>query len=440
MTDADIAAAAPAIVLATGACAIAVLAASGKVRARALAWLGVLVGAGAAVTAIAIGSGTPGLGATLARDGVGTFFAVLVGLAAAAGLALAGSDPRLAHRLRRHEVALVLFSSCGAALLCVANDLVVLFVALALASVPLFVLDRSGPRYYLRGATSSAVALYGIALLYTATGETGYAGLGRATHNPLYLAGLALVLAGLTFHAVLGARRTWSVAASIAAFAALARLAAATRSGEAALDWQVSLATIAALCFALGALAALAEQRLGRLLQYATVSQAGYVLTALAASAAPAAAFAVTISTTIALGTFGVFGLIRAPEGDAPTLRDLAGLARQRPLIVVALGVLMSALVGLPPTAGFLAKLYVFEVATRAQLLWLVVLGALAAVVSTAACVRVLLACFAPPPLQAIAHPPARVGTAIVLLAAFAVVVVGIWPGALLELAQAVRF
>lgn len=440
MTAADIAAAAPAIVLAVGAGATALLAISRKAGGRALAWLGALVGVGAAVTAITVGTATPGVGSMLVRDGASVFFAGLVGLVAAAGLALAGAGPRPPRRLGGEEVALVLFSSCGAALLCVANDLVVLFVGQALLSLPLYVLGRGGQRYFLLGATSSAAALYGIALLYAATGGTGYLGLGLATHNPLYLAGLALVLAGFAFHAVLGARRAWSVAASVAAFAALARLAAVTHSGEAALDWEVSFATIAALCLVLAALAALIERRLTRLLWYATVSQAGYVAVALAASAAPAAAFALAVSATITLGTFGVLTLVRPTEGDNPTLRDLAGLARQRPLLVAALGVFVTALVGLPPTAGFLAKVYVFEAAARAQLLWLVVLGGLAAVAGTVAYVRVVLACFDPPPLDAIAPPRARVGTAVVALAALALVAVGLVPGPLLEAVQAVRF
>lgn len=437
MSDLDLGAAAPALVLAVAAVVLAILAATARVDDRALAWLGALAGTGAAVTAVAIGGGTAGLGATLARDGASAFFVTLVALVAAAGVALAAAEPRSTRRLGGNEVALVLFSASGASLVSAANDLVVLFVGLALLSLPLYVLDRRGVRTFLPGAMSSAVALYGIALLYAATGETGYLGLGRATHNPLYLAGLALVLAGLTFHVLRGSRSRWSIAGGVGAFAALLRVAAATRSGESLLDWETSFATIAAIGLLAAALGALTERRLSRLLTYATVSQTSYVAIAAAAFAAPAAAFALAVSATIALGGWGVVALIR---GDEPTLRDLAGLARQRPLLVVALGVFVAAVVGLPPTAGFLAKAYVFEAAARAQLLWLVILGALAAVASAAAYVRVVLACFAPPALDAVAHPRARVGTAIVLLAALALVAVGLAPGPLLDAAQGVRF
>jgi NADH-quinone oxidoreductase subunit N len=127
-------------------------------------------------------------------------------------------------------------------------------------------------------------------------------------------------------------------------------------------------------------------------------------------------------------------------RSDEPTVSDLAGLARRRPLLVAGFGVVLSGLFGFPPTAGFLAKLYVFEAAARAQLLWLVVLGAIATVVTAVACVRLLLACFAPPRSDMVAPARARVATALVLAAAVITIVFGVAPGPLLEAAQAVRF
>ena len=445
MTDADLAAVAPAMMLGVGAAVAALLSLSVRIGVRTLAWLGATVSTGAAAMAVAIGAGGAGFGGTVARDGASIFFVSLIGIIAAASLVLVAADPRRTGG-PVDAVPLALFSACGAALLVSAADLLVLFVALALLTVPLYVLngrrhthrgDERAIRHFLLGAASTAVALYGIALLYSATGTTAYADLGRATHNPLYLAGLALALAGMAFHLVLAPTHRWSVVANVGTIGALLRLVAATRSGEVALDWEVSLATLAALALAIAGLAVLSERRVRRLVAYATISQLGYVAVAAAGSAAPAAAFALAGYAVLAVGLFALLSVL--PQNE-PALDDLAGLARQRPLLVLALGVVVLGLIGIPPTAGFIAKLYVFEAAVRAQLLWLVVLGALAGVASAASYLRIVLACFAPPRLDAVALAHARVATVVVVLAAFAVVVIGVLPGPLLEAAQAVRF
>ena len=138
--------------------------------------------------------------------------------------------------------------------------------------------------------------------------------------------------------------------------------------------------------------------------------------------------------------TFGAFAILALLSNDDPTLADLAGLWQRRPVLVVLLGVFLFGLTGLPPTAGFLAKVYVFEAALRAQLLWLVVLGVLASVVSAAYYLRVLFACLAPGPGAAAAEPRARVATTVVALVAALVVIVGVVPQPLLDAAALVRF
>jgi len=135
-----------------------------------------------------------------------------------------------------------------------------------------------------------------------------------------------------------------------------------------------------------------------------------------------------------------LFGVVALLPEDEPQLSDLAGLVRRRPLVALALGTFVLGLAGLPPTAGFLARAYVFEAAVRGQLLWLVVVGALATVVSAVAFARIVLACFAPPRLDAVAPQRARIGTAVLIALALAVMVVGVIPGPLLDAVQAVRF
>ena len=447
MTDADLAAVAPPLIFAASAVVAGLLSAV-RVGARVLGWFGAAASIAAVAAAVVIGPSADGaatFGGTVARDGASVFFAALVGIVVAGSLVVAAGAPRSA-RGSGSEVALVLFSASGATLAVAAADLLVLFVGIALLTVPAHALtarphahrgDDGAVRHVLLGATSSAVALYGMALLYAATGETAYAGLGRATHNPLYLAGIGLTLAGLVFHLVIAPANRSSMVVNVATVAALLRLVAATRSGEVAVDWEVSFAALAALAVAVAGLAAIAERRMNWLIAYATIAQLGYVAAAAAGSAVPAAAFALSVYAAQAVGLFAVRAMLRHEE---PALEDLRGLARQRPLLVLALGILVLGLIGLPPTAGFLARLYAFEVAVRAQLLWLVVLGSLATVASAASYARILVACFGSPRLDAVAPPRGRIFTTMALVAALALVVAGIVPGPLLEATGAVRF
>jgi NADH-quinone oxidoreductase subunit N len=379
MTPADLGAVGPIAVLAVGACLIVLVDLLGKLGSRALASLGALVALGSAATAIGIGPGAPGFGDTLGRDGASVFFVVLIGIVTAAALVLGAGYVTRDHLPPGEIVALLLFSASGAALMVSANDLLLLFLGLELLSLPLYVLtglhrarihgDEGALKYFLLGAAISAVLLYGIALLYAATGQTALTGLGRSTHNPLYLAGLALVLSGLAFKAALVPFHTWApdayesaptpvtaqmaVVAKVAAFGALLRVIAATSSGEAALDWQVSLAAVAALTIVLANLSALGQRRVKRLLAYSSISHAGYVAIAAAAAgplAGPTVAFYLAVYAALTFGSFGVLALL---PNDDPTLDDLAGLARNRPVLVGALGVFLFGLTGFPPTAGF---------------------------------------------------------------------------------------
>lgn len=357
-------------------------------------------------------------------DGATVFFASLIGLIAAAWLA----TEALARSLRPRGAVLALLGGLGATLAAAANDTVALATGLALTTLALALTPspdgddphRAARRLRLAGATA-AVGLYGAALLYAATATTAYEEVGRATGNPLYLAGLALLLAALALaawcgHAALVEGGGIAVAGSMAA---LLRLVAATRNGEAALDWEVSLATLATIAIGGASLAAFADRRPERLFASAALSMTGWIAIAVAAgpSGAPAAAFALL-----------AYALLTTAGLAARAL--LPGLRRSTALAAVALGC-----VGLPPTAGFPAKVYVLEVAVRAQLLWLVLLALLASAALAALGLRILTAARTQP---ASAAPP-RLTTLLVVAALLAVVAVGVVPGPLLDAAQAIR-
>jgi len=442
MSAAELSALVPALILAGSAAVATVLAIPRRTGPRILAWLAAV--AAVAVAPLTLASGTGTGSPSVARDGASVFFVALIAIVTAVLCVVAAADPRRIAR-SKDETALALFAACGAVVVVSAVDLVVLFVGLALLSIPLYVLtgrtastgDEGAVRHFLLGATGSAVAFYGFALLYAATGETGYAGLGRATHNPLYLAGLGLTLAGLVSHVATAPGHRWSVVMNVAIIGALLRLVAATATGQVGLDWQVSLASIAAVALVVPGIASIAEHRVRRLIGYATIAQLGFVAAAAASAALPAAAFALTVYSAQVLGLFPVLAILPQRE---PVLDDLAGLARRRPLAVLALGLLALGLIGVPPTGGFLAKVYVLEAAVRAQLLWLVALGALASVATAVAYTRLVLACFAAPRLDAVAPSRMRVGTAVAVVIAVAVLAAGLAPGPLLDAAQTVHF
>jgi len=467
VTAADLAAIAALLVLALGSCLVIVVDLLFRPPARPLAWLGALVGATAAVTAGLVGTGAAGFDGAVIRDAGTVFFTVLIGAITAAAL-LVSTETLDRDALPAGEyVCLLLFSAAGGTLMVAGGDLLVLFLGIELLSLPLYVLtamlrakqhgDEGALKYFLLGAAASAVLLYGIALLYAATGTLRLDALGRATADPLYLAGLALVLGGLAFKAALVPFHAWApdayesaptpvtaqmaVVAKVAAFVAILRLVAATgRAPLARVDWEVALAVLAAATLVVATFSALGQRSVKRLLAYSSIAHAGFLAIAVAATGATSGSAAAFYLAVYAGLTFGAFAILALLSNDDPTLADLAGLWQRRPILVVLLGVFLFGLTGLPPTAGFLAKVYVFEAALRAQLLWLVVLGVLASVVSAAYYLRVLFACLAPGPTTAAAEPRARIATAVVALIAAFVLIVGIVPQPLLDAAALVRF
>ncbi|HUQ17096.1 MAG TPA: NADH-quinone oxidoreductase subunit N [Candidatus Saccharimonadales bacterium] len=467
MTVADLSAVAALLVLTIGACLVVVVDLVARPRATLLAWLGAVIGIAAAATAALVGSGAPGFGGGIVRDPATVFFTVLIGTVTAAALLVSPGALRRDALPAGEYVSLLLFSAAGGTLMVASGDLLVLFLGLELLSLPLYVLtamlrakehgDEGALKYFLLGAAASAVLLYGIALLYAATGTLRLEAIGRATADPLYLAGLALLLGGLAFKAALVPFHAWApdayesaptpvtaqmaVVAKVAAFVAILRLVAATgRAPLARVDWQVALAVLAAATLVVATFSALGQRSVKRLLAYSSIAHAGYLAigaAATGATAGPAVAFYLAVYAAL---TFGAFAVLSQLSSDDPTVADLAGLWRRRPLLVVALAVFLFGLTGLPPTAGFLAKVYVFEAALRAQLLWLVVLGVLASVVSAAYYLRVLFACLAQGDGGTEPTPRARVATGVIVLTAALIVLVSFVPQPLLDAAALVRF
>ena len=365
--------------------------------------------------------------------------------------------------------ALVLFSTSGMLLLTSASDLIVVFIAIELMSLSLYVLSglfkrrrqagEASMKYFLLGAFASAFLLYGIALLYGATGTTNIdriaAAAAAAPHDTLLIAGLGLLLVGFGFKISSAPFHMWapdvyegaptSVTALIATgskaavFAVLVRLLlSGVRAVQA--DWTAVLWVLAALTMTLGNVVAIAQSNLKRMLGYSSIAHVGYMLVGLAAGGAAGAGavlFYLLAYTFTTAGTFGVITLcVRAGE-EAVDVRDYAGLGRRHPVLAFALALLLLSLVGIPPLAGFVGKFYLFGAAVRAGFVWLTVLGVLNSAVAAYYYLRVIVTMYMQEPDgQSASVAPSFAGGLALTIAVIGVVLLGLMPAPFVDLAQ----
>ena len=365
--------------------------------------------------------------------------------------------------------ALVLFSTSGMLLLTSASDLIVVFIAIELMSLSLYVLSglfkrrrqagEASMKYFLLGAFASAFLLYGIALLYGATGTTNIdriaAAAAAAPHDTLLIAGLGLLLVGFGFKISSAPFHMWapdvyegaptSVTALIATgskaavFAVLVRLLlSGVRAVQA--DWTAVLWVLAALTMTLGNVVAIAQSNLKRMLAYSSIAHVGYMLVGLAvggAAGAGAVLFYLLAYTFTTAGTFGVITLcVRAGE-EAVDVRDYAGLGRRHPVLAFALALLLLSLVGIPPLAGFVGKFYLFGAAVRAGFVWLAVLGVLNSAIAAYYYLRVIVTMYMQEPDgQSASVAPSFAGGLALTIAVIGVVLLGLMPAPFVDLAQ----
>ncbi len=375
--------------------------------------------------------------------------------------------------------ALILFATVGMMVLANSGSLVSIFVGLETMSVCLYVLtglvreeptaNESALKYFLLGAFSTGFFLYGIALLYGATGTVMLGLMPEALvtiadREWLLYVGLGLLLIGFLFKVSAVPFHMWtpdvyqgapttitgfmSTTSKASAFAALILVLAALGGPVVlAAKWQVALAAVAAVTMVVGNVIALSQTNVKRMLAYSSVAHAGYVLTGIAAGTAAGysgALFYLLAYTLMNLGAFGVMAALEwdDEQGAEQTLDSLAGVGFRRPLLGVTMGVFMFALTGFPPLAGFIGKYMVFAAAIEADFTWLAVVGVVASIVSTYYYLRVLVAFW----MRDEADSPARVresafpvstATAVVLVAcAVGLLFFGVLPGGVLEVAE----
>jgi NADH-quinone oxidoreductase subunit N len=354
--------------------------------------------------------------------------------------------------------ALVLFAVLGMMLMAGASDLMLLFIGLEVMSVAIYVLvgfDRMDARsseaslkYFLLGAFTSAIFLYGIALVWGATGTSNVAGLVRllisgGQSSPMLLAGMALVLVGFAFKVAAVPFHMWTPDAyegaptpvtalmatgvKAAAFVSLARVFLVGFGGQYDV-WARPVFLLAAVTMVAGNLMALTQGSIKRMLAYSSIAHAGYLLAAMLAGYAGGAAAMLFYLFIYTLMTAGAFGIVIANARGADervTLEDYAGLARQKPLLAGLFSIFLLSLAGFPLTAGFLGKFYILRALVQGGLSTLAVILVLASLVSYFYYLRVIVVMYMRPARSEDEHREAGLpGPAMAGVTAAAVLVV----------------
>jgi NADH-quinone oxidoreductase subunit N len=416
------------------------------------------------------GTGGRGFRDMIVLDNYALFFHVVICYAAALIVLLSVDYLRRSGVETGEYYALVLFSTSGMLLLASAGDLIVVFLAIELMSLSLYVLaglfkrrreaGEASMKYFLLGVFASAFLLYGIALLYGATGTTNFDRLAAAVsadpRDPLVLIGAGLLLVGFGFKISSVPFHMWapdvyegaptSVTALIATgskaavFGALIRLlAAGLRAAQP--EWTVLLWVLAALTMTVGNVVAIAQSNLKRLLAYSSIAHVGYMLVGLVAGGATGAGailFYLLAYTFTTAGTFGVITLCERAGEEAVEVRDYAGLGRRHPLLALALSLFLLSLVGIPPLAGFVGKFYLFGSAIRAGFVVLAVIAVLNSAVAAYYYLRVIVYMYMrDADGSAAALAPSFAGGLALAIALIGIVVLGLRPAPFADLAQA---
>jgi len=414
------------------------------------------------------------VGGAVAVDG----FSVFVGIVICATVVVTALF--LGEYLRREGLdgpefyVLLLLSASGGLMMAMADDLIVLFLGLETLSIALYVMaamhlrrvqsQEAGLKYFVLGAFSSAFFLYGIAMVYGATGSTNLVKISAflstavLTKNGLLMLGFALLLVGFGFKIAAVPFHSWapdvydgsptpatafmSAAVKAAAFAGLVRVFMVT-FGSFAEDWKPIVYTLAVLSMVGGAVLAIVQTNVKRMLAYSSISHAGFILVAVSAATErgiQAVLFYLTAYTFMVVGSFAVVSVVGRAGDDHHSLKDYRGLARSNPVLALVFTIFLLAQAGIPFTSGFFAKFYAIIAAVDAREYWLGIIAMLAAVIAAFLYLRLVIAMYMsgpedaeePPPVLGPVRVPFGAGLAIAIC--FVVTLgAGIFPSTLLD-------
>jgi len=427
-----------------------------------------LIGSLAAIAASFYQAGYPGTGfwEMVRVDSFSVFFHVLIA-AVTAVVILSSFEYLDMQEIRSGEYyALILLGAVGMSLMSSAMELVLIFIALEISSISTYVLagfrrraaisSESSVKYFLLGSFATAFFLYGVALMFGATGSTNITVIGDALNsgNVSVLAdvGIALMFVGLGFKVAAAPFHIWtpdvyegapspvvgfmSTAPKAAVFAVLLRiLFEAHAPGRVWLIWIA-----AALSMTLGNIGALVQNNIKRLLAYSSIAHAGYLLVAFAAlphDGIPSAMFYTASYAAMNVGAFAVVSHFGSAGERYVTLEDYAGLGRRSPLLAAALTIFLLSLIGIPLTGGFFAKFYVFTAALEANLVGLTIIGVLNSAVAAYYYLRIIVVMYMREPREDVPLPRIPLGLGTALAASLAATIyLGVLPGHVLEYAS----
>jgi NADH-quinone oxidoreductase subunit N len=408
-------------------------------------------------------------------DDYSLFFNFL--FAGVAGIIVLGSIDFLErNRFQAEYLALILISASAMMLMAASTDLVMIFVALETQAIAFYILvgflknatsAEASLKYLLLGAVSSALTIYGMAYLFGLSGSTSLEGIAAfvedadsGTRSALVLAAVFLA-AGFGFKMAVVPFQMWvpdvyqgaptpvtaylSVASKAAGFAVVMRLFV-TGMGEGLIssDWANMFAAIAAVSMTIGNVLAIVQTDIKRMLGYSSIAQAGTFLIGLAAVAAndPQVELG-TSSVVFFLGTYaftnlGAFMCVIAISNriGSDQIADYAGVFRRSPFLALALAACLISLTGIPPTAGFIAKVYVFNAAVQADLVWLAIVGVLNSVISAYYYLRVVMVMFTGEPETSTTFQPSPYLGLAVAISVVGLFAIGIYPNPLIQASE----
>lgn len=398
-----------------------------KAWTAVLAALGMLVAIGFSIAESGVDS--QAFGGMLAVDGFSRFLTILV-LGSGLVAIMLSYDYLTRLGIQRGEYyVLLMFSISGMMLMAMAADLIVIFLALELLSIPLYVLagfarpktdsEEAAIKYFLLGAFASGFLVYGVALIFGATGYTGLAEVlqvieAGSADLTLLAVGAGLILVGLSFKVAAVPFHMWTpdvyqgapssvtafmaVGAKVGGFAALMRIFV-TSLGVLAIDFTAVLWGMAALTMILGNVVAIAQKNIKRMLAYSSIAQAGYILMALVPygqeeNLGDVIAAALLYLVAYAMMNFAAWAVVitmEKAEGKGLELSDYAGLGRKYPVLAAIMTVSMLSFTGIPPTLGFIGKFYLFRSVIDGGFVWLAIIGVLTSLVSAYYYLRVVI-------------------------------------------------
>jgi NADH-quinone oxidoreductase subunit N len=404
-------------------------------------------------------------------DGFGVFSNVIILCSGIAGIALASDFLKRMGLERGEYYPLMMFSTAGMLLLVQAYDLIIVFLAIELLSIPLYVMaglarprpdsEESALKYFLLGTFSSGFLLYGIALIYGATAHTDLLGIVVAaatpTHQTLFLIGAALILVGLGFKLSAVPFHMWTpdvyegaptpvtgwmaVSVKVAGLAALLRIFVMAFPS---LSYKLSpvLLVLAALTMIVGNLLALVQKNIKRMLAYSSIANVGYLLMAfvpyanaqIASDAVAATLFYMVGYAFTSFAAWAVVAAVEQSEGKGLNIEDYAGLGRKYPWLGIAMVIAMLSFTGVPPTLGFWGKFYIFRAAVEAGNIGLAIVGLLTSLLSAYYYLRVVVVMYMKQG-DGEARQEAWVNL-LAIVSAAGTLILAFFPGPLLDLAE----